>query len=233
MQGLQSRGMESESTEKQCGSTLFSFARQRKDNTIDLEDPSVMVFTDGFRLDMSNAESQLELVTLLFHSLDLEVQRWGRNEPAGEGYATRYFADNVLCYMCGQIGHQERRCQRNIGPFCILCASKGHYKYNCPQRVCLSCYKCGHIAKDCREKSDRRRYAMCRQCTGGEHSVMDCPLVWRTYNLVRAPSGKVSKGCPLCLSSKHFVDDCNSKRTKFSIFSSHFCRIVQTKCRRR
>lgn len=225
--------MENESTDKLCGSTLFSFARQSRDGTVDLEDPGVMAFTDGFRLDMGDADSQLELVTLLFHSEDLEVQRWGENEPVEEGCATRYFADNVLCYTCGQIGHQERRCPRNTGLFCILCASEGHYKYNCPQRVCLSCYKCGHIAKDCREKSERRRYAMCRQCTSGEHSVMDCPLVWRTYSLARTPRGKVAKSCPLCFSSRHFADDCSSRRTKFSIFSSDFCRIAQAGCKRR
>lgn len=214
-------GENSESSTKTRWTTLFSFAVPEKNNTVDLEDQQVMAFTNNFRLDMADPDSQTELLALLYHSTDLETEKYDR-ETSFESNKTRYFADNVLCYTCGKIGHQERKCPRNQSPFCILCASEGHYRYNCPQKVCLRCYRCGHSARDCMERREWRRHPPCRRCKGAEHSLAECPRPWRVYEMCGSPKGAVKKACPLCFSGSHFLDDCNSGWTKFSIFSSRF-----------
>lgn len=216
------RGMEEEAQgdiQRVHYTTLFSFADPEKGNMIDLGDSDVMAFTDNFRLDMADPASQAELLTLLYHSTDLRTGHYD-NEATFEGSKTRYFADNVLCYTCGKIGHQERKCPRNQSPFCILCAGEGHYRYNCPQRVCLRCCKCGHTARDCLEKTEWRRYPPCRRCRGAPHSLAECPRPWRVYEFCGRAEGPVRKACPLCLSGKHFLDDCDTGRARGTAFSS-------------
>lgn len=215
-----------QSTVNKYRNTLFSFATKNDDSVIDLKDPEIMKFTNGFCLDMASHQSQLELLVLLYHSSDLEAGAYA-DKATFEGGKSRYFGDNVLCYGCGQAGHQERKCPRNTSSFCILCAEEGHYKYNCPQKVCLKCYKCGHCARDCLEKGESKRYAVCRKCTGAEHSVMECPRAWRIYTVCGPPKKLTSKACPLCLSQNHFVDDCDPRKARSSIFSSNFYKVAQ------
>jgi protein AIR1/2 len=141
-----------------------------------------------------------------------------------ESSKKRYYLDTTLCYSCGQIGHAEKKCPRNLEAFCVLCTNN-HYKSNCFMKICNKCNKLGHQMKFCREDSDKGRFIQCRRCAN-EHSVSDCPS-WRHYvfkNNSYIEPIRV-KACSNCGSNDHFVDDCRTKRSKFSIFTSQYKKV--------
>ncbi|KCZ80066.1 hypothetical protein H312_02522, partial [Anncaliia algerae PRA339] len=196
--------------------TLFSFI---KDNKIALDSIEVREFTGNFVYE-STYESDQKLLSLLYHSPDIKISKL-ISDKENDSSKKRYYVDNTLCYECGQVGHTERRCPRNLEPFCVLCTG-AHYKVNCIMKVCNRCNTLGHIARDCKEEGDRKRFLQCRKCRY-EHSESDCPR-WRRYIFKENSYVKPLKyrACTNCASDNHFTDDCRSRKSKFSIFNSDY-----------
>ncbi|TBT96485.1 hypothetical protein CWI39_3803p0010 [Hamiltosporidium magnivora] len=191
--------------------------------TIDLDSPELRNIID-LDLTILNEDLENKIFTLLYHSREINLQKCEQSKNE-ELELKRYFLDSQLCYSCGETGHTERKCPKRNTLVCILCSRTGHYKYNCPMLVCIKCQECGHRANACQERTDRRRFMMCRQCSG-EHNITECPRKWRKYFYNRNSNNNVpvNKACPLCCGKNHFIDDCNVKKTKFSIFTSDFRR---------
>lgn len=92
-------------------------------------------------------------------------------------------------------------------------------------KVCNKCNNLGHTFKECKEESDSKRFKQCVQCVN-EHTETDCPT-WRQYifkcNSFLKPLS--IKGCTNCGMNNHFVDDCRTKKSKFSIFTLDYKRV--------
>lgn len=197
--------------------TLFSFLT--KENEILLDSPEVLKFTNNF-MHENTYESDQKLISLLYHSPDVQTVKLV-SDKENDSVIKRYYLDTTLCYTCGQIGHTERKCRRNLDPFCVLCTG-AHTKSSCPMKVCNKCNLLGHTFKECKEESDPKRFKKCVYCVN-EHTESDCPI-WRQYifkddTFVKPLS---IKGCTNCGSNNHFVDDCRTKKSKFSIFTSDY-----------
>lgn len=216
---------------KNFKTTLFSYAKNDENSTIELDDPEIKEYTRQYKLDAADERSEFEFLGYFYHSSDINTKKamvFNKSEDK-----TRYDTNNLLCYLCGQAGHLENYCQRNFVPFCYICGQEGHYKCNCPQQICLKCFGCGHKIKDCKEMGNKQRFTVCNRCPGGQHSVIDCPNIWRRYEILKSTKKITFKGCPICLACNHFVDDCGHKSTKFSIFSSNFMEIANSSRRKK
>ncbi|EJW04755.1 hypothetical protein EDEG_01045 [Edhazardia aedis USNM 41457] len=196
--------------------SLFNRAEKAADeNTFNID------ITD-LEIDFAQMEEQ-DFFSYFYHlSIPKSISETKETKEATQGQR-RYFADTLICYECGQTGHINRNCPtRNIS-ICILCARKGHNKSTCPMIICNNCYMCGHRTAQCKNK-DNSKHIQCRRCRGAEHSIRDCPAVWREY-IVEGFENKPLKykACPWCFSTEHFLDDCRKRQKgKVSIFSSNF-----------
>lgn len=194
----------------------------------DLENKELLL--QDFNTFMSDEKNRYEFLSLFYHSYeasDTEIDSTIDNETA----QMRYFMDTRVCFNCGEAGHIDYKCPKRIQQLCILCGDINHVRFNCPQIVCTKCGRCGHKFRECKEEVDRRtKYAICSRCPN-RHTVADCPLSWRRYRFDRLRNTNIRMSCCYCLSTGHFIDDCNLTRSKTSIFTGHYERMVY--CRRR
>jgi len=227
---------------------LFDFI-EKVDNSVcilDLNNPEVIKYlvrdVKGACIGTSDEEaSKVDLLSIFNQSLDTSIDR--NLELTSDNRASRYFADNRICFNCGKIGHVDRKCPSKNVKTCILCSGHDHTKGSCPQIVCLRCGMCGHRIKDCKtlyksldnnskiNKVDNGlRFKMCNKCPN-EHSMFDCPRKWRVYltsSLENLEMNRIRKICVNCFSDDHFLDDCYKHRhSKTSIFCNSFYKYIK------
>lgn len=171
-----------------------------------------------------------ELLSLLFHQETLRIER-DESIIISKAENKRYFGDSTMCYKCGEYGHQSRDCQSNIERNCMYCGII-HANRPCEYVFCDNCLCFGHRENRCREQQFPK--VICRSCPSQYHYTHDCPRAWRRYvtrNLGQSKSFVMS--CAYCHSASHFIDDCESKACRFSIFTKHYKELLQTPKRRK
>lgn len=197
-----------------------------ENNEVYLDEEPALQYTQHLTFPLTK-KTYPDLLSLFYHNAHTEIEKI-HDFTETDIKQRRYFADTLTCYECGKTGHINRNCPQRVKNICILCAQRGHEKRECPMMVCNRCYLLGHHARICPMKDDRERYMLCKRCRSGEHSVRDCPSVWRVYKVKSLDfSGPIKKSCCVCFSDKHFVDDCKKNRTRYSIFNSDFMSIIR------
>ncbi|ELA46858.1 hypothetical protein VCUG_01632 [Vavraia culicis subsp. floridensis] len=179
----------------------------------------------NFKEFISDENNKYEFLSLFYHSFESSDSEVSDNTES-ENAQLRYFADTRVCYGCGETGHVESKCPKRTQQICILCGYTDHPRFNCPQIVCTKCGLCGHRYRECKENVDRRkRYIICTRCPN-KHTIPDCPLTWRRYKFDRLSKNSVRMSCCNCLKNDHFVDDCDLRRSKTSIFTGYYEQMV-------
>lgn len=163
-----------------------------------------------------------DFLSLFYHSYELDDNdKKGSVESKGNE-RSRYFLDTRICYKCGKIGHIDIKCPDRVKQLCILCGCIDHSKYNCLLIICSNCNKHGHRYRNCREMFDtKQKFRFCDRCPN-RHTVRDCPLSWRRYKYYNPENIAINMSCSFCLGDDHFIDDCNIRKSKNSIFTEKY-----------
>lgn len=226
----------SENTENSRVLNSFDLVRYGK---IDLNDENVQEYIEKylgreFREELEKdpieflgiEENKIEFYSLFYHSFESFEEKNKKDKENSESEQRRYYADTRICYKCGLTGHIDSKCPERTKNLCILCGCTDHQRFNCPQIVCAKCGMCGHRFRDCRESFDqKRRYNLCKSCPN-RHSIDDCPLVWRKYKFSTLENRLIKMACSFCCKTDHFIDDCQVRKTKNSIFTEKVDEIV-------
>lgn len=194
--------------------------------TVELLDPDVSLLAPGLCLEATDANGLYNILSLIYHSEDIEVEGRPHVDGGKAGRKARYFCDTTVCFNCGDMGHEAKECMKASGRgVCELCSWPGHGRAFCPYRLCSRCWKAGHSAKECREPVGQD--PMCMACPVGSHRVTECPKAWKRYKLCRRAGRRaIQKACPCCLSKTHFVGDCG-EGAGTSIFNLSCIRLAQ------
>lgn len=175
---------------------------------------------------LQDEENKSEFYSLFYHSYETNEENKKNNQENNENDQKRYFADTRICYRCGLTGHIDAKCPDKNKSLCILCGCIDHQRFNCPQLVCSRCGMCGHRFRDCKEQVDqRRRFNLCNRCPN-RHTIYDCPSHWRRYKIYDIKDCPIKMSCCYCLGEDHFIDDCQIRKTKNSIFTERYEEIV-------
>lgn len=191
-------------------------------NTINLDSPTHLTLIPA-------PLTTPDLLSLFFHNTNTTIQKSVTSVDIDQSQR-RYFADTLICYECGDVGHVSCRCPNLKLDVCIMCGFMGHDRNECPMTVCNRCYMLGHCAKECTGKRAAESYMLCKVCAYGEHTIGDCPRKWRVYVVMGdVREDRLVKCCSNCYSGNHYVDDCSrgGPRTRFSIFNSRFKSMVR------
>lgn len=190
-------------------STLFS--------SIHIEDGNQII-------DIEEDIEKYELLSLLFHREAIPIDQ-SEFVVTAKNDRKRYFGDSTVCYKCGEIGHVSRDCTKDQLRNCVYCSTR-HRGRPCDYLFCDRCSRFGHAYHFCREPRPDDR--LCNACPDQVHYITECPRVWRHYRFRSKETRSVAvMSCPLCFSTSHFLDDCEQKARKFSIFTKRYLRIAR------
>lgn len=175
-------------------------------------------------IDLEEDIDKYELLSLLFHkdSIPLDPSNFTANTKNDK---KRYFEDTTVCYKCGQLGHVSRNCDSEDQRNCPYCDTN-HKGRNCSLLLCDKCLKVGHTFRFCKERTPEPR--ICMKCPLQYHYSDECPRTWRKYKMIEKKSAeKLIMSCPICFSTAHFLDDCEMKDKKYTIFTKNYLKILQ------
>lgn len=170
-------------------------------------------------IDLDQNVDKYELLGMLFHNPTLKVDV-DKSFLVSKNDKKRYFEDSSVCFNCGEIGHVVKDCVVVKSRNCMYC-DINHDKKPCDYLLCDNCFHLGHTAKFCRS----RPYVpiICKNCPTQYHYTDECPKIWRVYKMQNGgKKNKLIMSCPYCHSDNHFMDDCDMKDRRFSIFTKNF-----------
>ncbi|KAM0681743.1 hypothetical protein GINT2_000257 [Glugoides intestinalis] len=176
---------------------------------------------DGIQvIDLEEDMNNYELLSLLFHKKSIPLDS-SQIIVSSNIESRRYFGNNAVCYRCGEIGHLSMDCKQDRRVNCMFC-DKLHIGCSCDYLLCDNCNMLGHTFRYCKQRPIGNE--MCRRCPAPQcHYIYECPRKWRKYKLLNKNSNKtIIASCPLCFSTSHFLDDCDKKDRKFTIFTKKY-----------
>ncbi|AFM99327.1 zinc knuckle domain-containing protein [Encephalitozoon hellem ATCC 50504] len=211
--------------------TLLDYAKDTEGiKTVELEDLDICLLDPHISLEKIDANTLYSILGLVYHFEDVETESKTRSLGNPTDRKLRYFCDTTVCFRCGEIGHEFRECTKTLKEStCDLCSRDGHVRARCPYRYCQRCKGFGHLMDSCPGPKDLDILKTCKDCPVGCHSTEDCPRAWKRYKLNGSTSRyTIYKACPMCLSKRHFIDDCTSSgRPKSSIFNSSYIELAK------
>ncbi|XP_073836959.1 zinc finger CCHC-type containing 7 [Musca autumnalis] len=126
---------------------------------------------------------------------------------------------NLKCTNCCDFGHSRSQCKRPKKPLiCYMCGESGHQEPRCPNTICLRCGNKTHVfIKGCNACSFQNRL-ICPICKIRGHSIDFCPDKWRRYYSTTEPNAfprnnivyNTKKYCSLCGQRGHLSDVCRN-----------------------
>ncbi|XP_075164634.1 zinc finger CCHC-type containing 7 [Haematobia irritans] len=127
--------------------------------------------------------------------------------------------NNLKCTNCCEFGHARSHCKRPRKPLiCYMCGESGHQEPRCPNTICLRCgNKTQVFIKGCNACSFQNRL-LCPICKIRGHSIEHCPDKWRRYYATTEPNAflqnnivyNTKKYCCICGKRGHLSDVCRN-----------------------
>ncbi|XP_059226294.1 uncharacterized protein LOC106092180 isoform X2 [Stomoxys calcitrans] len=127
--------------------------------------------------------------------------------------------NNLKCTNCCEFGHARSHCKRPRKPLiCYMCGQSGHQEPRCPNTICLRCgNKTQVFLKGCNACSFQNRL-ICPICKIRGHSIDFCPDKWRRYYATTEPNAyprnsivyNTKKYCSICGHRGHLSDVCRN-----------------------
>ncbi|XP_037813498.1 uncharacterized protein LOC119604757 [Lucilia sericata] len=127
--------------------------------------------------------------------------------------------NNMKCTNCCEFGHMRSRCKRPRKPLiCYMCGDSGHQEPRCPNTICLRCgNKTQVFTRSCNACTYQNRL-ICPICKIRGHSLDYCPDKWRRYHSTTEPNTypnssityNTRKFCCICGGRGHLSDNCRS-----------------------
>ncbi|ADM12552.1 arginine methyltransferase-interacting protein [Encephalitozoon intestinalis ATCC 50506] len=211
--------------------SLLDYAKEvNGTKTVELEDLDIHLLDPHISLRKIDTNALYNILSLAYHFEDVKMEEKVVTTSSSTDKRQRYFCDTTKCFQCGEAGHEFRECTRALKrDVCDLCSREGHERTYCPYRHCPKCRRFGHSSKNCSFPEDLNGSKICKACPTGSHSIADCCRTWKRYRLNGNTSKyTIYKACPICLSKRHFIDDCFSvERSQSSIFSSSYAELAK------
>lgn len=186
----------------------------------------IVVESDCQIIDLEEDMNDYDLLSLLFHNKSIPLDP-SQITISSNIESRRYFGNTSVCYRCGEVGHVSKDCQQTRTTNCMFC-DKLHIGRSCEYLLCDNCNMLGHTFRYCKARSIGNE--ICRRCPPFQcHYIYECPRNWRKYKLSnKKGKNELIASCPLCFSTSHFLDDCEEKDRKFTIFTKNYYSLIRS-----